>query len=121
MTASAQVRQCPVCGGIIDFWEDTHCPQCESLIAQTIIVDSVTITPVRSAAEAEAIAEQMMGMSHYEATRCEYDPEAGHPAEIGHGCRNEATVSLGRGKWHLCEPCAALPAFKRFRKRERIV
>lgn len=35
------------------------------------------------------------------------------------GCNNEATVSVGHeGKWHLCDRCAALPHFKRYRVRK---
>lgn len=40
---------------------------------------------------------------------CEYDP----------GCENEATMSVGaNGQWRLCDICAALPQFARFRKRK---
>jgi hypothetical protein len=60
---------------------------------------------------------------------CEYDPERGQPAELhsngfgvaSHvGCQNQATVSVGRGKWHLCGLCAALPVFKRYTSRVAI-
>lgn len=57
---------------------------------------------------------------------CEWDPVHNKPAEgkkkngvwvIFHGCCNPATFVIGaNGKWHLCEWCAALPAFKKFRK-----
>lgn len=65
-------------------------------------------------------------------SRCEYDPEKKAPAtailnsngfggvdlEWLSGCENEATISLGSdGKWHLCDSCAALPEFKKYRKR----
>jgi hypothetical protein len=50
--------------------------------------------------------------------RCEWDPDRDSAAEESDGCRNEATLSVGAdGNWHLCESCAALPAFDRYRKR----
>ena len=49
---------------------------------------------------------------------CEWDPETKDAAYTGAGCTNEATVCVGaQGNWHLCDECAALPEFKRFRKR----
>lgn len=57
---------------------------------------------------------------------CEWNPTEHIPAEVCpssvHGklaCPNEAIVSVGGGmrNWHLCEICAAMPEFKRFRKR----
>ena len=61
---------------------------------------------------------------------CEWDPITQTPANNEHGCPNVATVSLGSGRknpkmgeyicWHLCESCAALPRFKRFRKRGKL-
>lgn len=68
---------------------------------------------------------------------CEWDPEKNAPAveqrsiaisggmstysdgwERISGCQREATLSVGaNGEWHLCEKCAALPAFKRYRNR----
>ncbi len=58
---------------------------------------------------------------------CEWDPENDALAVMAcpqlhlpaQGCTNEATVSLGTGRKniHLCESCAALPRFKRFRRR----
>jgi hypothetical protein len=57
---------------------------------------------------------------------CEWDPVRGEPANyfdhgewVEHlGCDNQSTLSVGaNGKWHLCESCAALPEFKRYRKR----
>jgi len=37
----------------------------------------------------------------------------------GDSHRAEATISVGTGKnnWHLCASCAALPRFKRLRRR----
>lgn len=63
--------------------------------------------------------------------RCEWNPEANSPAEAEHwrrigvrspGCANPAVWSVGAGtnNWHLCESCAALPRFKRYRSRVRI-
>ena len=59
--------------------------------------------------------------------RCEWDPERNVPADyipVGAGmvdylgCPNDATLVVGAdGKWRLCAECAALPRFKRFRKR----
>lgn len=52
---------------------------------------------------------------------CEYNPRQGRAKYEGEPCHNEATVSVGAdGKWHLCESCAALPDFKRFRSRRPI-
>lgn len=57
---------------------------------------------------------------------CEWDPERDEPAlqspgGARFGCRRPATVSVGAdGRWHLCDSCAALPEFKRYRKRERL-
>lgn len=57
---------------------------------------------------------------------CEWNPEEDKPAEChltnpeeSHiGCKNEATIAVGaNGQWHLCESCAKLPRFKRFRVR----
>lgn len=52
---------------------------------------------------------------------CDYNPlrkEAGYGGKVEGDCPNEATVSLGvKPNWHLCESCASLPAFKRFRRR----
>lgn len=59
------------------------------------------------------------------AERCEWDPDRNAPAleidghpELGYsGCPNRATLSVGIYNWHLCARCAALPFFKRLRKR----
>lgn len=63
---------------------------------------------------------------------CEWDPERGQPAAVvvvpvvptdwdrreRQGCTNRAMLSVGaNGEWHLCDTCAALPDFKRFRRR----
>lgn len=61
---------------------------------------------------------------------CEWNPKTHHPAMIQYsarlpkegqriGCTNEAVLSVGTGQFnfHLCESCAALPEFKRKRKR----
>jgi len=57
-------------------------------------------------------------MSQVEAEACEWDPDTGEAAVVGGGCKNPATVVLGAvGEWHLCESCAALPVFKRFKVR----
>ncbi len=50
---------------------------------------------------------------------CEWNPFTNLPATSPHGCPNEATVALGaKGEWHLCEQCAALPRFARYRVRK---
>lgn len=50
---------------------------------------------------------------------CEWDPriqKVGDVVEMPEQeCPNEATISVGG--FHVCESCAALPVFKRFRKR----
>lgn len=58
---------------------------------------------------------------------CEWDPDADAPASSLDGgvdyigCGNPATVSLGTdGRWHLCDSCAALPRFNRFRARRAL-
>lgn len=50
---------------------------------------------------------------------CEWDPDTNSPAlgdKVGHGI---ATLVVGTGKndFHLCAACAALPRFKRMKKR----
>ena len=55
---------------------------------------------------------------------CEWNPTLQKPAVTGNeptDCKNEARVSIGAkasDNWHLCESCAALPAFKKYRHRE---
>lgn len=55
---------------------------------------------------------------------CEWNPLAGEPAyeTDEHHKTSFATWSIGEGKnnIHLCESCAALPRFKRLRKRTRV-
>jgi len=51
---------------------------------------------------------------------CEWWPERDAPATSvsGEGCANPATVSVGtRESWHLCGACAALPRFRRMKRR----
>lgn len=53
--------------------------------------------------------------------RCEWDPEAHRGRYEGEGCPNPSTVSVGhQGIWHLCDSCAALPRFKRYKVLHRI-
>jgi hypothetical protein len=58
--------------------------------------------------------------------RCEWNPHTKSLAQrrwagdryVYSGCANEATLSVGAdGKYHLCESCAALPEFRRYRRR----
>lgn len=56
--------------------------------------------------------------------RCDWNPQkrdaATEPAAPG-DCPNEATVIVGaNGYWQLCESCAALPDFSRFKFRVRM-
>lgn len=54
---------------------------------------------------------------------CEWSPERGGPAYTTdeHHWTTPATMIVGaNGKWRLCSSCAALPAFKRHRKRKPI-
>lgn len=48
---------------------------------------------------------------------CEWNPTANRAAFEGEN-HAAATVCVGAdGRWHLCEQCAALPQFKRLKKR----
>ena len=61
---------------------------------------------------------------------CEWDPRRNAPAQgipvpggyEGYtGCKARATMFVGaNGAWRLCDGCAALPRFKRYRKRLRL-
>lgn len=79
---------------------------------------AVTITEITEE-NYDALMERLTGFSRWQISRCWWDPEHNQGAEpLGSGCQNEATVELGsRGEWSLCETCAALPRFKRFRTR----
>ena len=49
---------------------------------------------------------------------CEWNPTEKRPAFEGDPSHGEAKLAVGvDGKWHLCESCAALPEFARYRKR----
>ena len=74
------------------------------------------------------MAKQGLGLTN----PCEWDPANKRPAQ-GHyddrtrewtnyeGCRNPAEILVGaKGQWRLCQHCAVLPEFRRFRKRRRI-
>ncbi len=51
---------------------------------------------------------------------CEYSPERGDAA-YEHEVHASATVIVGaNGRWRLCDQCAALPKFNRFKVRTRI-
>lgn len=56
---------------------------------------------------------------------CEYNPSAKRAAYSGDdpgSCQHIARVCVGaKGAWHLCNKCAALPEFKRFRARSPLV
>ncbi len=59
---------------------------------------------------------------------CEWNPKKNRPSQyiVGFGgstdgCQNEAVLCVGaNGEWHLCEECAKLCRFKRFRVRKRL-
>lgn len=49
---------------------------------------------------------------------CEWNPDENRAAVTGDKCHGDAELSVGAdGKWHLCRSCAALPRFKKFRRR----
>lgn len=51
---------------------------------------------------------------------CEYNPEEKRAA-YEHEVHASAVWIIGaNGQWRLCDSCAALPEFKRFKKRKRI-
>lgn len=65
---------------------------------------------------------------------CEWNPAEGEPSTYAHingplpkkidyyGCQNTSTQIIGHnGKWRLCDSCAALPEFKKYRKRKEII
>lgn len=54
---------------------------------------------------------------------CEWDPEGDRPARYDddHNRTTRADLIVGaNGKWRLCSGCAALPRFRRYRKRKPI-
>lgn len=68
----------------------------------------------------------MTTKEYQDADRCEWDPKKGEPAvirgKVRVGCLNEATLVVGHnGRWFLCDSCAKLPAFNRFKVRSTIV
>lgn len=59
------------------------------------------------------------GKAHVNADLCEWDPVKGAAAIDGEetACKNYVSFVVGRdGNFRLCEMCAELPAFKRFKK-----
>lgn len=49
---------------------------------------------------------------------CDWDPDRQGPARANTPHHGWAVWGVGmKGGWHLCESCAALPTFKRLRKR----
>ena len=52
---------------------------------------------------------------------CEWNPTEKRAAFNDDPAHGEAVWSVGvDGKWHLCESCAALPEFARYRNRQRL-
>ena len=66
---------------------------------------------------------RMTGWTRHEITRCGYNPATREQSEHpGGGCQNTATILIhGRNEYRLCDECAALPRFKRFKNRRRLV
>lgn len=64
----------------------------------------------------------MAGPKASKPERCEWNPRFNEPSsepQAPGDCENNAAVCVGRSPtWHLCESCAALPRFKRFRVRQ---
>lgn len=56
--------------------------------------------------------------------RCEYNPKFQRPSTDPPSegdCPNRSAICLGHeGKWHVCESCAALPEFNKYRKRRPV-
>jgi hypothetical protein len=52
---------------------------------------------------------------------CEYNPYEKRGSYEHEPCFNKATHVVGHdGKWHLCESCAALPEFNKYRVKRRV-
>lgn len=86
-----EVSKCPRCGkiGLTDLAEYWVCLECTMILAKGL-----------------------------RTSPCEWDPVNNRAHDGVIGCPSEAEISVGaNGQWHLCEECAALPQFKRFRKR----
>ena len=48
---------------------------------------------------------------------CEWDPERNRPSYRGEDSHAVAVLVVGgKGQWHLCESCADLPKFRRFKR-----
>ena len=49
---------------------------------------------------------------------CEWNPDANREAMTDDEWHADAALSVGRNpNWHLCEGCAALPRFNKFKRR----
>ena len=54
-------------------------------------------------------------------SECEWNPTEHRPAFDTDAPHGESVLCVGvDGKWHLCESCAALPEFSRYRIRRRL-
>ncbi len=51
---------------------------------------------------------------------CEWNPEAGRAVYCSETHGPATTIVGAKGKWRLCDSCAALPHFKRFRSRRPV-
>lgn len=102
---------------------------------EEIVVSDETVTTIKEIGKDISMREvmkRMTGLSDVDMSRldrgyktCEWNPVDGREAQIGDdpgACRRIARVYLGaNGAWHLCEKCAALPNFKRFKAREPLM
>jgi hypothetical protein len=57
---------------------------------------------------------------HIYADPCEWNPVEGQPAYDNEVHARAAVIVGANGKWRLCESCAALPEFAKYRKRKKI-
>ena len=75
------------------------------------------------------VVEEIIPKTDYSIDLCEWNPETNNESEVifennryfHHGCPNFAQKLVGaNGDYRLCNNCAALPKFKRFRKIKNI-
>jgi len=71
----------------------------------------------------EALADALgIKLLKFQSDGCEWDPAANRWARAGdeHNATTAAQVMVGQQAFRLCKSCAALPRFKRLRKRKPI-
>lgn len=92
----------------------------------------ITIQRIGEDISMAEVMKKMTGMNDVEIARlergyetCEWNPVEKRGAYTGNdsgACKRVARICVGAsGTWHLCETCAALPEFKRFKAREPLV